>query len=93
MHMTNKLSSSSGSSVCHTQGQNLSVISSRTHALTHLILCLPTLPLNYTCLNSNSDPLVTGPKPSMDYPLDNPSDLMPRSWISWCRALGFWVAL
>ena len=27
------------------------------------------------------------------YSLDNPSDLTQRSWISWCPALGFWVAL
>src|SRR6218665_1402252 len=39
-------------------------------------------PLNYTCLNSysaSSDPMATIPKPSMDYPLDNSSDLMQRS--------------
>jgi len=26
---------------------------------------------------------------SMDYPLDNPSDLTQRSWKSWCPSLGF----
>ena len=55
--------------------QKWSVISTRTHTLTHLILCLPTLPLNYTCLNiycASSDSLATGSIPPMDYPLDYP---------------------
>ena len=41
-------------------------------------ICFHTLALNDTRLNSysvSSDPLVIGPEPSMDYPLDNPSDL------------------
>ena len=40
-----------------------------------------------------SHPLENGPEPPTDYSLDNPSDLTQRSWISWCPALGFWVAL
>jgi len=28
-----------------------------------------------------------------DYPLDNPFDSLQGSWISWCPALGFWMAL
>lgn len=37
------------------------------------LLCLPTLPRNYTHLNSYtvySDPLAIRPKPPKDYPLD-----------------------
>jgi len=33
--------------------------------------------------SASSDLLETGPEPPIDYPLDNPSDLTQRSWISW----------
>jgi len=36
---------------------------------------------------------MTGRKPTIYYSLDSPSDLTQRLWISWCSALGFWVAL
>ena len=61
-------------------------------ALTHLILSLPTLPPNYTLLNSysaSSNPLAPGPKPLKDYT----SHSTQRLLISWCPALGFWMAL
>ena len=49
---------------------------------THLILCLLTLALSDTRLNSysaSSDALAIGPEPPMDCPLDNPSDLIQRT--------------
>jgi len=38
----------------------------------------------YHSYSTSSDLLATGPKPPMDYPLDNPLDLTQRSWTSWC---------
>jgi len=32
----------------------------------------------------SSDPLAIGTYLTMDYPLNNPFDSSPRSWISWC---------
>src|SRR6218665_687632 len=49
---------------------------------THPIIHPPTLALNNTHLNSHSvscDPLEIGSELTMDYPLDNPFDLSPRS--------------
>ena len=65
--------------------------------LTHLILFLPTLRLNYTRLNAYSLPpltccMATGPEPPTDYSFGQ-VDLTQSSWISWCLALDFWVAL
>ena len=62
-----------------TQKNKLKNLIVNCYTLTTVILCLLTLPLNYTCLNSysaSSEPLATGPKPPMEYPLDNPSDFM-----------------
>ena len=99
-HWKNHPSSSSNMvfhSVYRTYGFPLKIEeSSLQDLIPWLIWSYPILPLNYTRLNSysvSSEPLTTGPKPSMGYPLDNPSDLTQHSRINWCPALGVWVVL
>jgi len=41
----------------------------------------------------SSDPLEIVPELTMDYSLNNPFDFLQCPWISWCPALGLWVAL
>ena len=87
----------SAENICMTPTtQNWGVISLWTYTLTHRIISLPTLPINFTRINSYSisvDPPVTGPEPPMDNSLDNHSDLTQRLWISWFPALGVFELL